>query len=65
MEKKTYTVLQDTAKLGKTGATVKMTSRQALYWLKAGVLAEGIIRTDPKPAGKQSVAAHKSKTKKG
>jgi hypothetical protein len=39
MDKKPYTVLADTPRLGKAGATVSMTAREARYLLRAGVLA--------------------------
>tara|TARA_R110001592_G_scaffold104697_1_gene294541 strand:- start:49006 stop:49197 length:192 start_codon:yes stop_codon:yes gene_type:complete len=62
MEKKTYTVMADAPRLGLAGTTVQMTERQARYLVRAGNLAEGIVKLPTQ--SDDTSAAPKRKAKK-
>ena len=59
MEKKTYTILQTTPRLGKAGGTVELSGREAKYWLQGGVIAGSA------KAAIDAKAAPKGKSRKG
>lgn len=59
MEKKAYTILETTPRLGRAGDTVELPERAAKYWLKGGVIA------DAKKAAVEPKTTSKGKGKKG